>query len=287
MNILITGITGRIGAVLAQSLVEAGHSVRGLVWPWDRRLDRLSALPIELHEGSLTEVADVERAVAGTDAIYHLGAAFQGGGPFTNEEYFEINVRGTFNMLEAAAKNQALRHFFFASSDALYQKYIPGGIPDPIAEDTMPLEPGGVYALTKQLGEDLCRGYQRNGGLPVTIFRFALTVGGDEILRFPQFYARHWLQSYERNSTPETEAVRDELRAAVTANENTLIIARDESGRSFKKHIAHAQDITDGLLAGLGNTGAIGHAIQLAAPTPLHLGRDRALLGRKAGPSAY
>lgn len=283
MHILITGITGRIGTVLAQRLVEAGHSVRGLVWPRDRRLDRLSALPIELQEGSLTRMADVQRAVDGTDAVYHLGAAFQGGGPFTNEEYFEINVRGTFNMLEAAAANTSLRHFFFASSDALYNKYIPGGIPDPIREDEMPLEPGGTYALTKQLGEDLCRGYQRNVGLPVTLFRFALTVGEDEILRFPQFYARHWLQSYERNPTAQTEAVREQLRAAVAANENTLIIARDENGRSYKKHIAHAEDIVAGLLAGLGNTHAIGHAIQLAAPTPYTWEEAMPYLAEKLG----
>jgi UDP-glucose 4-epimerase len=268
MQILITGITGRIGAVLAQRLVDAGHVVRGLVWPRDRRLDRLSHLPIELQEGSLTEPADVTRAVDGVDAIYHLGAAFQGGGPFTNAEYFDINVRGAFNMLEAAAASTNRPHFFFASTDALYNKYIPDGVVEPIREDEMALEPGGTYALTKQLGEDLCRGYARNQGLPLTIFRFALTVGDAEILHFPQFYLRHWLQSYARMSSPEAADVYTQLQELSACHENALLIARDETGRSYKKHIAHANDIVAGLLAGLQNPNAVGETFQLAAPAP-------------------
>ena len=59
---------------------------------------------VELFDGSLTNQGDVARAVEGVEVVYHLGAAFQGGGPFTDEEYLEINVRGTLNMSEAAGK---------------------------------------------------------------------------------------------------------------------------------------------------------------------------------------
>src|SRR5688572_15536600 len=102
MHILITGISGRIGANLAKTLLESGHRVRGLVWARDLRLEKFASMDVELVEGSLTNPDEVAKAVDGVDAIYHLGAAFQGGGPFTNSEYFEINVRGTFNLLEAA-----------------------------------------------------------------------------------------------------------------------------------------------------------------------------------------
>ena len=44
------------------------------------------------------------------EVVYHLGGAFQGGGPFSEQEYFEINVRGTFQMLEAGLRQyEALR----------------------------------------------------------------------------------------------------------------------------------------------------------------------------------
>ena len=122
MQILITGITGRIGANLASVLARKGHAVRGLVWPRDPRVEKLQDLDLDLQEGSLTDPEDVDRVVAGCDAVYHLGAAFQGGGPFTEADYFEINVRGTFNILEAARTQKGLEHLFFASSDAVYEK---------------------------------------------------------------------------------------------------------------------------------------------------------------------
>src|SRR5687767_7729481 len=65
MNILVTGITGRIGANLAASLVAEGHQVRGLVWARDARVEKLEGLGVELLYGSLTEAADVTRAVDG------------------------------------------------------------------------------------------------------------------------------------------------------------------------------------------------------------------------------
>lgn len=136
MHILITGISGRIGANLAKALLDAGHSVRGLIWERDRRIEKFATMDVELVEGSITNPDEVAAAVEGVDAIYHLGAAFQGGGPFTNSEYFEINVRGTFNMLEAAhALGSRMQQFVFASSDALYSKYLPNGITEPIRED--------------------------------------------------------------------------------------------------------------------------------------------------------
>jgi len=269
MKTLITGITGRIGSQLAHKLVADGHDVRGLVWPQDPTVKRLTGLPIELIEGSLTNADDVNRAVAGMEAVCHLGAAFQAGGPFTNDDYMEINVKGTFYMLEAALANaETLRHFFFASSDALYSKYLPGGIPEPIREDEFPLEPGGMYALTKLLGEDLCRGYLRSNGLPVTIFRFAMTLGGAEILNWPQFYASHYAKAYANKTSSAAKAVYAQLQAALADNPKTLIVARDENGRAYKKHIAYADDIVAGFPAAIGKPQAVGGTFQLAAPTP-------------------
>jgi UDP-glucose 4-epimerase len=268
MHILITGISGRIGANLAKALLDAGHSVRGLIWERDRRIEKFAGMDVELVEGTITDTEDVAAAVDGVDAIYHLGAAFQGGGPFTNSEYFEINVRGTFNMLEASqALGEKLQHFIFASSDALYNKYLPAGVDEPIREDEFPLEPGGTYALTKLLGEDLCRGYHRNVNLPVTICRFALTVAGDEILDFRQFYLSHWRQVYAKLDSPDAKRVAAHLEEAASEHgDEALLLARDGNGRTYKKHIADVHDIVAGLLAVLGHPRALGQSFQLAAP---------------------
>ena len=60
MKILVTGISGRIGANLAKALIEAGHEVRGLVWTKDLKLNKLEGLPVELMEGSLVEPAECQ-----------------------------------------------------------------------------------------------------------------------------------------------------------------------------------------------------------------------------------
>lgn len=255
MKILVTGITGRIGANLAAALVGQGHSVRGLVWAKDARVEKLRPLGVELIEGNLTEPADVSRAVEGVDVIYHLGAAFQGGGPFTTNDYFDINVRGTFLMLEAARGQSQLRQFLFASTDALYDKYLPGGMTEPIDPDRTPRKPHGWYALSKSVGEELCNGYFRTSGLPITILRFAMVVGAGEILRYPQFYLG------------KLKATQPDLAAAWTGEER-LVIARDASGRSWRKHIADVRDIVGGCLAALGKPAARGETFQLASAAP-------------------
>jgi nucleoside-diphosphate-sugar epimerase len=253
MRILITGITGRIGANLAAQLSHRGHTVRGLVWERDRRTEKLDGLGVELVEGTLTERGDVDAAVAGVDAVFHLGAAFQGGGPFSETDYFEINVGGTFHMLEAC-RHAGVGHLLFASSDALYNKYVPGGMTAPITEAT-PRQARGWYAMSKGMGEELCEGYARSYQLPVTILRFAMVLGAGEILDFPQFYLSHL-----RNSSPVLEALWE--------GEERLVLLQDEQGRPYKKHIADVRDIVHGCLCALGKERSFGQIYQLGGPAP-------------------
>jgi UDP-glucose 4-epimerase len=255
MRILVTGITGRIGANLAAALLGEGHAVRGLVWPRDPSVEKLRDLEVELHYGSLTDAADVRRAMEGVEVVYHLGGAFQAGGPFSVEDYFEINVRGTFLMLEAARDQPGLSQFLFASTDAVYEKYLPGGVREPIREDTMPRRPQGWYPLSKAMGEELCEGYWRSYALPVTVLRFSLVVGAGEILDFPQFYL-----SRLKEQKPAL--------AGLWAGEERLVLLKDEEGRPYKKHIAEVRDIVHGCVCALGRREAAGQIIQLAGPRP-------------------
>jgi nucleoside-diphosphate-sugar epimerase len=171
-------------------------------------------------------------------------------------------------MLEAARQYAPrLQHFFFASTDALYPKYIPGGMLTPIGEDRTLPAPTGWYALSKALGEEMCRGYYRTYKLPVTIFRFALVVAGDEILDFAQFRLSHWQEVYANKTSGATAETRRQL-LEYGEDQGRLLIARDENGRSYKKHIADVRDIILGFLAAMGKPEAIGETFQLAAPEP-------------------
>ena len=254
MHVLITGITGRIGANLAASLIGEGHQVRGLVWPRDPRIEKLQHMDLDLQTGTITRTEDVRKAVEGVDAVYHLGAAFQGGGPFTEEEYFEINVRGTFNVLEAAKGADGPGSFVFASTDAVLDKYLPGGRAEPIREKVEPKAPADWYSLSKSMGEELCAGYVRMNVVPATILRFPYTVGPGEILDFPNFYLSKSWEAYGLE--------------ALWQGEERLVLLKDGNGRPFKKHVADVRDVVDGLMAALGKPEAAGEAIQLAGPGP-------------------
>ena len=254
MSVLITGITGRIGANLAGTLVNQGHSVRGLVWPRDPRIGKLNGLDVELVYGSLTIPRDVQAAVQGVSAVYHLGAAFQGGGPFSETDYFEINVRGTFNMLEAARAQDRPPRFVYAGTDAIYEKYVPGGLVEPIREDRTPRRCRGWYALSKSLGEELCTGYWLTYKLPAVVLRFCMVFGAGEILDFPQFHLSGLKGRPEfKDPGPGTER---------------LVVLRDEEGRPYRKHVADVRDIVQGCRLAMSAGDVSGETIQLAGPAP-------------------
>ena len=256
MRILVTGVTGRIGGNLAATLAGAGHEVRGLVWSRDARTAKLAGLGLELVEGTLTDRAAIDRAVEGVEAIFHLGGAFQGGGPFTPDEYFDINVRGTFNVLEAARALPNLDVLAIASTDAIYEKYVPGGMPDPIGETVSP-RPSGMYAITKAQAETLGLGYARSFRLPVVALRFALVVGAGEFATFPQFFAGP-LRAQRRASLHLPDGTPDDA----------LVAVRTPDGRPWRKHVVDVRDIVGACVACLGRPAAHGHAIQLGAPGP-------------------
>ncbi len=269
MRILITGVTGRIGANLAAALVEQEHEVRGFVWPGDPRVEKLASLSLDLRTGSLRDADDVRDAMRGVQVVYHLGAAFQGGGPFSDDDYFETNVRGTFNALQAAREQDDLRRFVFAGTDALYDKYVPGGLAEPIREDDAVRQPGGWYALSKAMGEDMCVSYHGAYGLPAVVLRFSMVLGAGEILDWPQF------RLSALKGRPELAPMWD--------GEERLVVLRDENGRAHKKHIADVRDIVHGCLCAMGAPNAVGEVIQLGAPSAFTWDEAVPYLSEKTG----
>lgn len=268
MKILITGITGRVGANIGKSLVDEGHDVRGLVWHGDRQDEKLSLIGAEIVEGDLSVSSDVLRATDGCEAIFHLGAAFQAGGPFTPEQYFDINVKGSFNVLEAAlAQGDRLKHVIVTSTDATMFKYPSGGISDPLREDTLPLSTTGWYGYSKILTEHLADRYFRAEGLPVTVFRFANVWGAGEAIDFPQFYLRTFIEQLEGRDDEESRSAYETMVSAYQG-ERHLIVAQDRNGRSWKKHLVETRDLVHAYERALGNACTFGKTYQLASREP-------------------
>ena len=266
MRILMTGATGRIGANVARRMLQNGHSLLGFTVPNDPQASKLASIGADVVEGHLESLDDIRRAMAGIDAVFHLGAAFQAGGPFTPQQYMQINVQGTFNVFEAAReRNGAIRHLVFSSTDATLDKYPPDGNPEVLNEQSLTQTQTDWYGFTKIVGERLADRYVRADGLPITVFRFPWVWGAGEFLDFPHFRLSFFLESFRGRS--DTTA-RETLATLESLDDGSdpLVIALDATGRSWKKHTLDVRDIVNAFERVLGVEQAFGGVYQLGGP---------------------
>jgi UDP-glucose 4-epimerase len=280
MKIAITGATGRVGANLALALARAGHEVTGIVNPDSPRARKLDPLGVRVALADLRDTDAVARAVAGAEAIFHLGARI--GGP-DNLAQFDINLRGTINVLEGAVRRcPGLKRLFFASTDAVIPHS--GFIPDPIPEDTAPVH-GNMYSWTKYCGELLCLNYHRERGLPVVIGRFPFIIGPGELLdanyfrglRLCDHAAR--LQAIE-DPTPDQQQAIEALEAG--RGDDTWALARNTEDIPYQKHVGDVRDLIDALLLVLEKDECVGLTMNVMG-LPLNWGEAVPYLAEKTG----
>ena len=117
-------------------------------------------------------MAAVHRAMQGMDAVVHLASAIPETGEFGTESQLpsdipmDLNVKGTFNVLECA-RRLGLKRIIHMSSGAVVTGY---DRTTHIHRDT-PSKFRGLYPLTKELQEVMCRHYFQAYGLSVVIIR--------------------------------------------------------------------------------------------------------------------
>ena len=267
-SILITGATGRIGANVAKHMDDLGHHVRALVLPNDPQKTKLESLGIETIYGDITSFDDVRMACREINTVFHLGAAFQAGGPFTPEQYMHANVQATFHVFEAARENMAdVKHVVFSSTDATLDKYPPTGNAQPIAETTVSQTQTDWYAFTKILGERLADRFVRADEVPITVVRFPMVWGAGEFPQFPQFRLAYFLDHFKNRSDRNGIEMLEYLETLANGD-NPLVIACDPTGRSWMKHTLDVRDIAHAFERLVGSESTIGNTYQLGAPGP-------------------
>jgi UDP-glucose 4-epimerase len=173
MRIAVTGVAGDVGGFVARELAGSGHEVVGV------DLREREGLPIgRFARADVTSQAELEDAFAGCDAVVHL-AAIRDPGLVPDAVLFQVNVGGTFNALEAAVACGVSR-FVLASSEAVLGMAADHAVPDYLPMDEEhPLRPADAYALSKVLGEAMCRSYAERGALSTICLRTAFVYSLD------------------------------------------------------------------------------------------------------------
>ena len=196
-TILITGGAGNIGASLAHELVK-NPSWLVLV------VDNLSTgsytkmpgadLPnFRFIKADVNRYEDISAIMLAhrVNFVFHYAAVVGVNRTLENPVSVLRDIDGIKNIFELA-KNTGVERVCYASSSEVYGE--PVSIPQ--HEETTPLNSRLPYAVVKNVGESFCKSYQREFGLPYTIFRFFNTYGP---LQSEDFVLPRFLKSALRN----------------------------------------------------------------------------------------
>ncbi len=102
-----------MGSSIVRQLVAAGVDVRILALP-DEPTDNVAGLDVEIQRGNVLDLDACRAAVDGIDTVFHAAALYKAHMPDPRPMY-EVNGRGTFNMLEAARRAGVERTVYTAS----------------------------------------------------------------------------------------------------------------------------------------------------------------------------
>ncbi len=112
-NCLVTGGCGFLGSWIVRQLLEDGCTVRAFAVPGESRAN-IEGLDVEVVEGDVRSRRDVERAVEGMDTVFHAAAIYDDWAPDPTLMY-DVNMRGTFFVLEAARRANVEKVIYTAS----------------------------------------------------------------------------------------------------------------------------------------------------------------------------
>jgi len=165
-SVAVTGGTGFLGRHLLKKLLEMGLSIKVLC------VKKEEAPGCDTVIGDLRDTASLSELVCGADIVFHLaGQADVEKAEQDRITNFEVNVRGTLNLLECA-KEAGTSKIVFASTSHVY-----GNAENiPVKEDSE-CRPVTIYGMNKLLAENLCGFYSREGAFGCSIARMSNLYG--------------------------------------------------------------------------------------------------------------
>ena len=207
MNILVTGGAGFVGSNLIKQLTIDGHYVESLD-NYSSGHKRNEHFQCQYRHFDIKDSFDLINFTRKPDVIFHLAAQARIQPSFKNpKDTLDDNILGTMNVLELARKKK-IQVIYSGSSSRHYNLY------------------GSPYALSKNVGEELCRMYAKVYGVNASICRFYNVYGEGQI-------------TYGKYATVIGLFQHQHLRC-----QSLTIVGDGEQSRDF----THIDDIVDGLI---------------------------------------
>jgi dihydroflavonol-4-reductase len=273
---MVTGGTGFLGSHSVKALADAGHEVRLLVRSPARIAPALAPHGLDGVDhvvGDVTDVASINRALDGCDAVLHTANVYTLD-PRRAQEMRDVNPRGTANVLRAAHERGMDPIVHVSSNAALMPS------PDrPLTPESPLGDPPGAYSQSKVEAERIARGLQEEGAPVVVVNPVGLLGPHDphvgDFTAVARDILRGRLPFVVAGTTPMVD-VRD--AAAVSA-------ALMEPGRGPRRYMASAGYVTmrDFATEASRLTGRRIPAVALPGRPMLAVGRGADWVQRKLG----
>ena len=179
MRLLVTGGSGRLGRWVVEEL-RRDHEV--VVAGLEDTPPPDAVRPgVRYEQADLTDVEAVARVAEGAEAIVHLAAIPSPIGR-EPEDVFANNMTSTFNVVEAAIRQDAQKVIYSSSGSALgfafrFREMVPDYMP---MDEEHPLRPQDAYGLSKWLGEEILEAATRRTGIRTIVLRPTSVIGPED-----------------------------------------------------------------------------------------------------------
>ena len=178
-RILVTGADGFIGSHLVETLVKKNYKVKALVYynsfnsfGWLDKIDNKIKNKIEVISGDIRDINIIKSSLKNCQCVINLAALI--GIPysyFSPKSYYDTNVDGTLNILQAA-KDLKIKKIIHTSTSEVYgtPEYLP-------IDETHRVNAQSPYAASKISADQLALSFYQSFSTPVSIIRPFNTFG--------------------------------------------------------------------------------------------------------------
>lgn len=176
-DILVTGGNGFLGSYIVKELLQVENNNITILC----RSEKIAAdfrRTVKIIGQDITDKKVLIECVRNYDTIYHVAGNIKTPETDIAGLYYDINSKGTLNLLEACKANDIKRFVYISTCEVYGNRHKEG-----ISEDDRK-EPANEYAKSKLMAEEYCRQYAEQNDIKISVIRPSYIYG------YGQYYGR-------------------------------------------------------------------------------------------------